>query len=45
MRSYIIKRLLMLPPLVFAVSLFIFFFLRFSGTEPALAYLRAATFL
>lgn len=43
MLKYIIKRLLLLPPLVLAVSLVIFMFLRLSGAEPALAYLRAAS--
>jgi len=43
MLKYIVKRLLLLPPLVLAVSLVIFMFLRLSGAEPALAYLRAAS--
>jgi len=43
MLNYIVKRLLLLPPLVLAVSLVIFMFLRLSGAEPALAYLRAAS--
>jgi len=43
MLQYIVKRLLLLPPLVLAVSLVIFMFLRLSGAEPALAYLRAAS--
>ena len=39
---YIFRRLLLLVPLLWAVSLIIFLFLRLSGAEPALAYLRAA---
>ncbi len=42
MVSYILKRLLLLPVLVLAVSFIIFLFLRLSGTEPALVYLQAA---
>lgn len=42
MLFYVIKRCLLIPPLVLAVSLVIFLFLRLGGTQPALAYLRAA---
>jgi nickel transport system permease protein len=42
MLSFVIRRLLLVPPLLWAVSLIIFLFLRLSGAEPALAYLRAA---
>lgn len=42
MTRYILKRLMLLPPLLLAVSLIIFSFLRLSGTQPALAYLRAS---
>ncbi len=43
MLAFIVRRLLLLIPLMWAVSLIIFLFLRLSGTEPALAYLRAAS--
>lgn len=42
MLSFVVKRLLLIVPLLWAVSLIIFLFLRLSGAEPALAYLRAA---
>ncbi|WP_070971986.1 nickel ABC transporter permease subunit NikB [Vibrio sonorensis] len=42
MLSFIVRRLLLVIPLLWAVSLIIFLFLRLSGAEPALAYLRAS---
>ncbi|WED21704.1 nickel ABC transporter permease subunit NikB [Vibrio sp. JC009] len=42
MLRFVLRRLLLVPLLLWAVSLVIFLFLRLSGAEPALAYLRAS---
>lgn len=42
MQKYIFKRILLILPIVFVVSVFIFFMLRLNGTDAAMSYLNAS---